>query len=121
MSRHEGPVWEVAWAHPKFGVLLASCSYDKQVIVHREDPATGVWAAVYAARNHESSVNSIAWAPHQQGLVLACASSDGFVSVCSFVDNKWEVKKIRTGSMSCNSVSWAPHGHLGSTVRPTFC
>jgi len=28
---HEGPVWEVAWAHPKFGIVLASCSYDRKV------------------------------------------------------------------------------------------
>jgi protein transport protein SEC13 len=26
--RHEGPVWQVAWAHPKFGNILASCGYD---------------------------------------------------------------------------------------------
>lgn len=26
---HEGPVWQVAWAHPKFGTKLASCSYDR--------------------------------------------------------------------------------------------
>lgn len=25
LSGHEGPVWQVAWAHPKFGSLLASC------------------------------------------------------------------------------------------------
>ena len=25
--RHDGPVWQVAWAHPKFGTLLASCSF----------------------------------------------------------------------------------------------
>lgn len=31
VHRHEGPVWEVAWAHPKFGNLLASCSYDRKV------------------------------------------------------------------------------------------
>ena len=29
--RHEGPVWQVAWAHPKFGSILASCSYDRKV------------------------------------------------------------------------------------------
>jgi protein transport protein SEC13 len=28
LTGHEGPVWQVAWAHPKFGTLLASCSYD---------------------------------------------------------------------------------------------
>ena len=33
---HEGPVWQVAWAHPKFGSLLASCSFDHRVIVWKE-------------------------------------------------------------------------------------
>lgn len=33
---HEGPVWQVAWAHPKFGTLLASCSFDHRVIVWKE-------------------------------------------------------------------------------------
>lgn len=51
--RHEGPVWEVAWAHPKFGVLLASCSYDRQVIVYRE--VEGAWSTVHIHKHHESS------------------------------------------------------------------
>jgi protein transport protein SEC13 len=72
-------VWQVSWAHPKFGVLLASCSYDRQVLIHRE--AEGYWSTIYSHRAHESSVNSIAWAPYEFGLVLACASSDGSVSV----------------------------------------
>lgn len=29
LKGHIGPVWQVAWAHPKFGNLLASCSYDR--------------------------------------------------------------------------------------------
>lgn len=36
LTFHEGPVWQVAWAHPKFGVLLASCSYDGSVVVSPE-------------------------------------------------------------------------------------
>ena len=31
IGRHEGPVWQVSWAHPMFGNLLASCSYDRKV------------------------------------------------------------------------------------------
>ena len=31
VCRHEGPVWQVSWAHPMFGNLLASCSYDRKV------------------------------------------------------------------------------------------
>ena len=33
---HDGPVWQVTWAHPKFGSLLASCSLDHKVIVWKE-------------------------------------------------------------------------------------
>ena len=33
---HDGPVWQVTWAHPKFGSLLASCSLDQKVIVWKE-------------------------------------------------------------------------------------
>jgi hypothetical protein len=33
---HDGSVWQVAWAHPRFGVILASCSYDSKVLLFRE-------------------------------------------------------------------------------------
>lgn len=36
LKGHQGPVWQVAWAHPKFGNILASCSYDRKVIIWKE-------------------------------------------------------------------------------------
>lgn len=42
---HEGPVWQVAWGHPKFGNLLASASFDHRVIIWKEGP-DGAWAQV---------------------------------------------------------------------------
>jgi len=36
LTGHEGPVWQVAWAHPKYGNIIASCSYDRKVIIWRE-------------------------------------------------------------------------------------
>lgn len=33
---HESAVWCVAWAHPKYGEILASCSYDGKVCIWRE-------------------------------------------------------------------------------------
>lgn len=53
---HTGAVWAVAWAHPKFGVLLASCSYDATVIIHRESPPK-TWSTVHKHDRHHSSVN----------------------------------------------------------------
>lgn len=50
---HEGPVWQVAWAHPMFGNILASCSYDRKVIIWKEE--NGVWDKMYEYTGHESS------------------------------------------------------------------
>lgn len=108
LTGHEGPIWEVCWAHPKFGVLLASCSYDGSVIIHREAPQN-TWARAYEHKFHDSSVNSIAWAPHEFGLVLACASSDGRVSILEHKNGAWNIKHFQNDTLGCNSVSWAPY------------
>eukprot|EP00949_MAST-11_sp_MAST-11-sp1_P003028 g3028.t1 len=115
LAGHDGPVWQVAWAHPRYGTLLLSCGYDKKVIVHQEQGANQ-WAQLYVYSDHASSVNSIAWAPHEYGLRFACASSDGTVSVHSCSQSgEWATPQIIQGSgMGCNSVSWAPVTALGS-------
>ena len=33
---HQGSVWKVAWAHPEFGQVIASCSYDRTVSIWEE-------------------------------------------------------------------------------------
>lgn len=58
LSGHAGAVWQVAWAHPKYGVLLASCSYDRSVIIHRESPP-GTWSPVHKHDLHTASVNRL--------------------------------------------------------------
>eukprot|EP00750_Incisomonas_marina_P015012 INCI18053.1.p1 GENE.INCI18053.1~~INCI18053.1.p1 ORF type:complete len:348 (+),score=61.96 INCI18053.1:130-1173(+) len=118
ITQHNGPVWAVQWAHPKFGVLLASASYDRTVMIHRE-VKPGAWETVQTFSHHESSVNSIKWAPHQYGLQLACASSDGTVSILTASDpagTNWNVDSIHVSGMGVNSVDWAPHGHLGQSA-----
>jgi len=111
----------VSWAHPKFGNLLASCSFDRKVIVWKE-AAEGVWQPLYASppQLHSASINSCAWAPHELGLSLACASSDGSLSVltCS-PEGAWSAAKIeRAHLLGCTAVSWAPATPPGSLVAP---
>jgi protein transport protein SEC13 len=111
LKGHEGPVWQVAWAHPRFGTLLASCSYDRKVKIWREVQA-GVWSVVYE-KTHKGSVNALAWAPEEHGLVLACCSSNGLVSVMesgaqdgtSFT----EICEFDSLHQGCNALSWAPY------------
>lgn len=111
LQGHEGPVWQVSWAHPKFGVLLGSCSFDGSVLIHRETRPRD-WTLVYTNKTlHESSVNGLAFAPHEFGLSLAAASSDGKVSILTHQpDNTWSVDYIHDNALGVNSVSWAPAG-----------
>ncbi|XP_071440515.1 protein SEC13 homolog [Hetaerina americana] len=108
---HEAAVWEVSWANPKFGNLLASCSYDRKVIVWQETQP-GEWIKHYEYANHSSSVNSVDWGPPECGLVFACGSSDGTISVVSYTEGGgWEARKIHNAhSVGCNSVSWCSEG-----------
>merc|ERR1719502_1762344 len=93
LKGHEGPVWQVCWAHPKFGSLIASCSYDHKIIIWKEGQQG--WAAVHnTGEAHTSSVNSIAWAPPEFGLALVAGSSDGSISVLQYVESRgWELQK----------------------------
>uniref|UniRef100_A0A6M2DM25 Protein SEC13 homolog n=1 Tax=Xenopsylla cheopis TaxID=163159 RepID=A0A6M2DM25_XENCH len=109
LKGHLGPVWQVAWAHPRYGNLLASCSYDRKVIVWKENG--NEWIKWYENIDHDSSVNSISWAPADLGLILACGSSDGSVSVITRNSDtgNWDVKKILNAhTIGCNAVSWGP-------------
>ncbi|XP_055377773.1 protein SEC13 homolog [Condylostylus longicornis] len=108
LKGHQGPVWQIAWAHPKFGSILASCSYDRKVIIWKDD---GNWTKLYEYNNHDSSVNSVAWAPSEFGLMLACGSSDGSISIlsCNTETGNWDYKKIANAhTIGCNAVSWCP-------------
>jgi protein transport protein SEC13 len=118
LKGHEGPVWQVCWGHPKFGVLLASCGYDRKVIVWKEG-AKNVWERVYVYEGHELSVNSVAFAPHEFGLILGCASSDGHVSIHTYSssEGKWDAIRFFAHQIGVNSISWAPAVVPGTLLR----
>jgi WD40 repeat protein len=74
---HYGPVWRVAWAHPEFGQILASCSFDHTVHIWEEQEAVDD-AGKVVSRWHQraqlgdarASVNDVAFAPRHLGLKL---------------------------------------------------
>lgn len=114
LSGHYGPVWRVAWAHPKYGTILASCGYDGRVIVWKEG-AGGHWSQAQVFADHKSSVNSIAWAPYEVGLCLACARSDGNIYIMTMrADGGWDTATIeRAHPVGATAISWAPATALG--------
>jgi protein transport protein SEC13 len=104
---HNGPIWQLAWAHPKFGNILASCSFDRKVIIWKEVKQND-WQEV-TNYEHQGSVNAIAWAPWECGLKLAACSADGTISLLSRKsDDTWENNKFNAHDMGVNCISWAP-------------
>ncbi|KAL2891723.1 protein transporter sec-13 [Ceratocystis lukuohia] len=114
---HEGAVWCVSWAHPKYGNILASAGYDGKVFIWREQ--NNQWQKVFDFALHKASVNIVSWSPHESGCLLACASSDGFVSVLEFKDNSFDHKIFQAHGSGVNSVSWAPATSPGTIVSST--
>ncbi|KAL3910209.1 MAG: hypothetical protein SGILL_007784 [Bacillariaceae sp.] len=103
-------------------VILASCSFDGGVLIHRETRPRD-WQVLYAGRHlHESSVNSVCFCPPEFGLMVAAASSDGRVSILAHQpDNSWSTEYIQDNPLGVNAVSWAPTGayHVEQTLEDT--
>lgn len=101
-------------AHPKYGNILASSSYDGKVLIWREQNTQ--WSKVADFHHHNASVNIVSWSPHESGCLLACASSDGRVSVLEFNEGNWAHVMIDAHGPGVNAVSWAPAMVPGSLV-----
>ncbi|KTW26322.1 hypothetical protein T552_02808 [Pneumocystis carinii B80] len=116
LKGHDGPVWNVSWAHPKFGVILASGGYDGRVIIWKE--INNVWSKFEEHTFHHASVNSVSWAPHELGAILACGSSDRRVSILELKDDgTWDTRTFPAHSVGCNAVSWSPSTPPASLIR----
>lgn len=121
LKGHEGPVWKVSWAHPKFGMnrssVVASCSYDMKVIIWKET-TPGQWQIAHCDTSHTASVNSVAFSPWEFGLRLACASSDGTVSVLTQgQDMQWHQASFQAHACGAQEISWATPV-AGSSANP---
>jgi len=106
---HNGSIWRLSWAHPEFGVALASCSFDRRVCIWEETAdaeeliaaANGKlsgrmasWPRVAEIADARDSVVDVQFAPHHMGVRVASCSADGFVRVHEAPDvldlSSWE-------------------------------
>ncbi|VDM57532.1 unnamed protein product [Angiostrongylus costaricensis] len=109
LAGHAGPVWQLSWAHPDFGGLLASAGYDGKVVIWAE--CNGKWQKSYEWTGHEASVNAVSFAPHQLGLLLATASADSSIGILEFnpQNAQWvESRVLKAHELGVNAVSWSP-------------
>lgn len=86
---HSGAVFRVAWAHPEFGHLLVSCSYDRTAIVWEEVeevPGKSKWVKQRDLVDSRGEVTDVRFAPRHLGLRLATCSADGLVRLYEAAD-----------------------------------
>lgn len=83
LKGHCGPVWKLSWAHPTYGGrILASCGYDKQVIIWRQ---SGQKWIQWFKDQFNSSVNTVQFSPstanNNNKLELIAGCSDGTIKI----------------------------------------
>jgi protein transport protein SEC13 len=110
---HENSVWSISWSHPRFGPLLASCGFDKKVIIWKES-SPNVWNKLYEYSDNKNSVNTLSFAPNEYGLILICGSVDGNISIHEYKNENWNAVKLFGHGFGVNGVSWGPCSYLGN-------
>lgn len=54
MSRHLGPAWQISWAHPRYGNILASCGFDHKINIWK-DIKRNEWELMQSFEHHKAS------------------------------------------------------------------
>ena len=113
---HSGTIWRLSWAHPEFGVALASCSFDRKICIWEdtsdaEEAGTSAegcakiatWSRAAEIADARDSVVDIQFAPHHLGVKIASCSADGVVRVHEAPD-------------VLDLASWDKHSELHATA-----
>ncbi|XP_028978572.2 nucleoporin SEH1 isoform X1 [Esox lucius] len=124
---HSGSVWRVTWAHPEFGQVLASCSFDRTAAVWEEivgessDKQRGLrhWIKRTTLVDSRTSVTDVKFAPKHMGLMLTTCSADGVVRIYEAPDvmnlSQWSLQHEISCKLSSSCISWNPSS---SRVHP---
>eukprot|EP00795_Rhopilema_esculentum_P001855 gene1855-16348_t len=120
LQTHSGSVWKVTWAHPEFGQVLATCSFDRTVSIWEEQVGdSGVyasgrshWVRRSALVDSRASVTDVKFAPKHLGLIVATCSKDGVIRIYEAPDmmnlSHWSLKDEIHTKMACSCLSWSP-------------
>ena len=123
---HQGSIWQVDWAHPEFGSIIASCSFDRSVILWDVSNTSShgryfscvfyfiniIYRLLAQLVDARESINAIAFAPRHFGLRLATASADGYVRMYEAIDvlnlSHWPLQEEFLGhkGSSVTTISW---------------
>jgi len=116
---HSGSIWRVSWAHPEFGQVVATCSFDRTASVWEEvigekvsstNTPTRRWVRRTTLVDSRTSVTDVEFAPKYLGLLLATASADGIIRIYEAPDimnlSQWPVQHEISNKLPLSCLSW---------------
>lgn len=81
---HDSAILETSWAHPEFGTLFCSGSFDRSIKIWEVDRNRVVERAKFL--ESKATVQDVAFAPNHLGLKLASCSADGVFRIHEAMD-----------------------------------
>ena len=106
---HNKPILDLSFSHPIYGNYLASCSYDKKLIIWKEK-SINKYENIYEYI-HESPVKCCKFAPYQYGIIIICGTFNGNITLHQLQKNnqKWINYIINNVNKDgINGLDWAP-------------
>lgn len=116
---HSGSVWRLSWAHPEFGQVLATCSFDRTVSVWEETVGEKTaptmtpvkrWVRRTNLVDSRTSVTDVKFGPKNQGLLLATCSVDGVIRIYEAPDimnlSQWTLSYDIACKFPLSCLSW---------------
>jgi len=115
---HHGSVWKVTWAHPEFGQVIATCSFDRsakvweEIVGEKGEGGQNHWVVKTSLVDSRTSVTDVKFAPKHLGLMLATSSADGVVRIYEAPDvmnlSQWSLRDEINIKMVCSCITWNP-------------
>ncbi|CAG9861588.1 unnamed protein product [Phyllotreta striolata] len=118
---HSGSVWKVTWAHPEFGQVLATSSFDRTAAVWEEivgelpgpgERGTRHWVRRTNLVDSRTSVTDVKFGPKSQGLQLATCSAEGTIRIYEAPDvmnlSQWTLQHEIQCKLPCSCLTWNP-------------
>ncbi|KAF5370355.1 hypothetical protein D9758_006904 [Tetrapyrgos nigripes] len=140
---HDAAVSKVSWAHPEFGSIIASSSFDRTVKIWEHSPeaaqpptvngnsnaqaqpSSSKWVERAVLLDARGTVRTVEFAPHHFGLKLATISTDNFLRIYECLEQPslatWQLSEeidVHTIPSSA-SISAHSRAHTVALATPT--
>jgi protein transport protein SEC13 len=101
---HVGPIYKLSWSHPSFGPILASCGFDKKVILFKIENYK--LEKLYEYDMHDNCVKILKFSPSSNRLLLVSGDLNGNIITCEYLDKNFILKKLFGQDFGVNSIDF---------------